>query len=417
MATRPDGAESPFPDLPVELVRLAPVEEKGLRLQTLMFAVVGVALLLWVGTLIGIWVIGAGVVGVVALAIALGVVFIRRGESHRESLLWALAIAAERGVPLAPAALAFADQFGRGYRWRARLLAYLLDEGKTLPEALDEVPGLLNKDSRLLIRTGWESGTLSRALRDAAAAKVEGAAVWGAVASRLLYLGWVLVFAESMIAFTLYYIAPKFEAIFRDFGIALPGPTVWTIRASHVFVDGYGGLGFVLFTVLELAVLLGIPLGLLNVLQWDIPIVDLVFRRKHTALLLRTLSLSVEGGRPIPEALETLSESHPSGFFRRRLRRTQADVVAGRDWVESLKLYALIRPADAAVISSAQRAGNLAWALQETAVSAERRLGYRINVLVQLTFPMVVIALGGLVFVYALAFFLPVVRLIERLAG
>ena len=115
--------------------------------------------------------------------------------------------------------------------------------------------------------------------------------------------------------------------------------------------------------------------------------------------------------------LGTLAEYHPSGWVRERVGRVLQDVRKGADCWKSLRDHGLIRPADAAVLEAASRVGNLPWALRETAESGERRLGYRLQLWLQLLFPAVVLAMGGLVCVLVTAFFLPLVTLIEALTS
>ena len=95
----------------------------------------------------------------------------------------------------------------------------------------------------------------------------------------------------------------------------------------------------------------------------------------------------------------------------------ERDVQRGGDWVESLGDHSLIRPSEEAVLASALRVGNLSWALGEMAEANERRLGYRLQLWLQMLFPVLIIALGSLVFVIAVAYFSPIAKLIEVLAG
>ena len=55
-------------------------------------------------------------------------------------------------------------------------------------------------------------------------------------------------------------------------------------------------------------------------------------------------------------------------------------------------------------------------ALEELALSAERRLVTRMQVVIQTLFPLVVLILGVLVFILVTAYFLPLVHLIQNLA-
>ena len=184
---------------------------------------------------------------------------------------------------------------------------------------------------------------------------------------------------------------------------------------SHFFGDFWWLtliLGFV-----ELLLLLSLPLGLFNAFQWEIPFLDWLYRRRHTALILRSLGLSIEGGKPILDGLFSLTRDYPSAWVRDRLTLAARDIRDGENWVESLRSRQLISRTDSAVIASAERVGNLVWALEETAAASERRVGYQLQFLIQTLFPVLVLAMGVFVLIFCVAYFSPVVRLIERLSG
>jgi type II secretory pathway component PulF len=403
---------------PVVLTPVAAPSSYRLRLIHLMAAVLIAALLFWLLVLAGaslaagLWIVAFFIVLLLACAVGLVVVLVGRQTTQQESLLWAMAIAAERGLPLAPAALAFADQFGSGFRWRVQKLADALNQGETLPQAIDSAPGLLSREAVVLVKAGWTSGRLAEGLQLAASARQSRKAAWGNVAASLGYLIVVVTAMISIIFYVMYWVIPKFEAIFKDFGMALPALTIFTIQVSHFLIK----YAFV-WVLLLLAALVALPMGLLNLFQLDAPLFDRLFRRRHSALVLRALALTVKGGKPIPVALATLSNQYPSSWIRARLRQVSGDVQQGTDWVEALRGRGLIRPAEASVLDTAQRVGNLEWALQELATSADRKLGYHLQFWLQLLFPVAVIVMGLVVFVVAVAYFSPLVSLISRLSG
>ncbi len=98
------------------------------------------------------------------------------------------------------------------------------------------------------------------------------------------------------------------------------------------------------------------------------------------------------------------------------MRRVSAEVKDGADWIESLEANGLIRASDAEVLASAAAVGNLAWALFELAETAERRLAVRVQAVIQTIFPVMVMVLGALVFFIGVAYFVPLVVLISKLA-
>ena len=400
---------------PVELVRLTPPRSHGLRLQHMMFGVGACALLVWLGMVAGLWLVLGAAVAIAAGLSGLVVILTGQATANQESLLWALAIAAERSLPLSRAALAFSDQFAPPFRWRAQVLARLLEDGTPLPEAVDEIPGLFTREAEVLVKTGWHTGNLAPALREAAALRTFRQGAWAGVASRFAYVGAVALVLQSILIFMSYYISPRFQAIFRDFGVALPALTRYALDAGE-WVTSFYFIPAAACLVLELALLVAIPVGLFNLFQWDLPLLDRVFRRRHAALVLRSLALTTRAGLPIGPALATLARSYPTSWVRGRLRLAAAGVGQGGDWREALRRNGLLSGADAAVLASAQRVGNLGWALHELADGNERRLGYRLQVWLQVLFPAVMILVGLTVFAIAVAYFQPLTRLIEVLA-
>jgi type II secretory pathway component PulF len=374
-----------------------------------------VAVLLWVLLLIGSVLLAGGLVALVAAVIGGGVVLARRRASRQDSLLCVMAIAAEREMPMAPAIVAFADQYRGKSRKRIKDLAAHINWGATLPEALERTPKVLSRDPVLLSWIGQATGKLPKALRLAATARMTQLPIWTAIAGRLTYILVLLLAMQTIGSFLLYFIIPKLEAIFRDFNVPLPEITVITIDASH-FIIKYFYLFFP-FLLLEFFLLFYIPLSFLRHGNYDFPLFDRFLRRRHTALILRSLSLVVEAGEPISLGLSTLTNHYPTRWVRRKLHAVELDVQQGADWIESLEQRGLIRSTEAEVLRSSASVGNLAWALSELAETSERRLAIKMQALVQLLFPLVVLMLGFIVFLFAMAYFAPLVKLITELSS
>ena len=63
--------------------------------------------------------------------------------------------------------------------------------------------------------------------------------IWTAISARLSYILGLLLVMQTITAFIMYFIVPKFEAIFKDFGVSLPQVTILVIDVSHFFIK-YG---------------------------------------------------------------------------------------------------------------------------------------------------------------------------------
>ncbi len=387
---------------------------KPWRLLHLIYVVAGVALFIKLWLTIGLPLIVLLFIALMGAAVGGAVILARRRTTRQDSLLWIMAIAAENRMPLAPAVAAFADQYRGRSRARIMELANQLEGGSSLSDALARQRKIASRDAVLLTRVGEATGQLPQALRIAAAARSARLPIWIAIASRLGYLLLLLLGLQAVFGFLLYFIMPKFEAIFRDFGVSLPEVTVTTIEASHWIIKYFFLIGWV--PIVELVLLVFLPFSFVSWGDYDVPLFDRLLGRRHTALLFRSLSFVVRADTPIESGLSLLADQYPTRWVRRRLIAARNDVRQGSDWIESLWRYHLIRAADGEVLRSAEAVDNLGWALDELAESSERRLAIKFQMLVQTFFPLVVLMLGLVVFVTALAYFAPLVKIISEIS-
>jgi protein transport protein HofC len=335
---------------------------------------------------------------------------IQRRGVNRWAMLTAMELATRHGMPIAPGLAAFATLCGGGMRRRAAMLAYLLDNGTPLGRALRRVPGLLPAPTMALVAVGSEQGDTAEALRQAEAAAESQKSQWSRLAPRLMYLACIMLAACFLLGFCLYFILPKYEAIFADFGMDLPASTTFVIVASHMAVD----YGLALLIGLVLAVLicwLGVLAGM-----WDPPIVSRLLASRDRASVLRGLSVGAAAGRPFEQVIAAFESTYPRAWMRKRLARASRLLSAGETWTRALRAVRLVTAADVALLESAQAAGNLPWALEVLAGSLERRLAYRIDLACQVAYPIAIGLCGVAVLLWSTAFFLPLVDLIQKLA-
>ena len=355
-----------------------------------------------------------GIVVVVAAPVVFLMAYFRHRRARQHALLAAMAAAAERLMPLAPVVDAFAEEWWGLMGHRARRLAALLRAGMSLPDALYRTPGLVSRQDQVTIRVGQESGSLATALSDVVRSHDLHAPVWNQMMGRGLYLGGVVLFASlGIVPWMMLELAPEFRKIFEEFDADLPPITQWVFGAAHAFAY-FGFITVPLFVIVMLIFALFVIQYVLGA-RWSLPILNRLTRRLDTAVILEALALAAERNVAFAAGIDTLARWYPRGWIRRRLQAVLRDVSAGSDWSQSLARWGLIRPVELAVFQAAGRAGNLAWALREMADSNRRRLNYRMYMLVQLLFPLAIVAIALLIMVYIMSFFLPLISLIQSL--
>lgn len=364
------------------------------------------------GMLVGMlsWIaIGFWLMLIVVLLMALG----KYQDAERKSLLWVLAVAAEKGIPLPGAARSLAEErspwAGRG----AAQLADLLERGVPLPQALEQSRQSLPMDALLAARFGTRTGRLGAALRRVPGRTGAQEAAIRSCIEKLLYLSLIVLLGTSVLSFFSLLVVPRYSMLLASFGVAPSWLTQLAINACD-WLARLWPLGVPVF----LAMLAFNLVALLYYVGWlrtDLPLLGWIWQRHDSALVLRCLALAVREGQPLLSALVMLSEEFPRRRVRRRLRAAVQRMNSGSHWCDSLWRSGLLKHYELAVLKSAERAGNLAWALDEMADSAMRRLTLRLNTAISWIVPPLFVMFGIMVGVLVVGMLLPLAQLIEGL--
>jgi len=335
-------------------------------------------------------------------------------RAQRQAFLGMLSAAVRQRMPLSPALEAFAAEHGGITSWQAQALTRLLAGGWPLPDALDHVRWLVKGRDLVLIRAGQESGHLEQALRDVTARYELEDPVWSHNGGRIGYLVVVTGWAWVIGTFLMRIIAPQMQTIFQEFNLDLPLVTQWAIFLSEGAARYWYLIAFNILLLAMLAYLLCALRGMGSI-SLPVPVFDGVIVRLHSGTILEALALAVQGERPLRDALASLARWYPKYWVRARLVKVLRDLDAGGDWTDSLLARGVIGRSERAVLQAAQRTGNLAWALREMADASRRRVAYRLQVLVSLLYPPAILSIAAVVGLFVVAYFYPLVRLIESL--
>lgn len=359
----------------------------------------------------------------------------RRNEHH--ALLNSLAFAAEKGIPLPETARAYAQENVGDVGARAQYLAERIEAGATLSAATRAARLRLATPMRLAVNLSDVLTARGFTLRSQLDWGNETDAGFRIIVNRLLYLCGVFFVLLSVLLFTMIKIVPVYQKMFEEFGSELPAVTKSLIDVWKSFIRG-GWLCVMPLVIMSFSTLLT---GLLYYTGWydfavvvgtqasrrysNIPdvlrLMDLGFGLRYffwqydASLVLRSLALLVKQRVPLVQALTLLANVYPRGSIRRRLTKAALEVERGGDWLLALRRQWLLGPAEVAVLSAASRAGNLTWALDEMGDSLMRRLTYRMTILHQIVYPVLLLLFGGVVAFVSVGLMLPLIKLIQDL--
>jgi type II secretory pathway component PulF len=331
--------------------------------------------------------------------------------AQRQSLLRLIAVATEEHLPLAPLIENWIEDECGVQRRRVRRLAKLLQEGRPLADAVEQVPGVLREEDLLAIRFDAQSGTRTAAMRELLA-EPRDALTAPRLERSLIYFCVLVPVSLLLIAFTQAKIVPVIGRIFNEFGIEMPPVLAWSVASRDAIFGGWWLAALALVAAL----------GWLLATRSGRPVRRAIFGRllgpwheMRAAGVLQKLAIATSAGRPVPGALSTLARYHFDPTIRRELLFVRNEVEQGADVWQSLATVGMLTAPEVQLLSGAQRIGNLAWVLRKLAAAKERRTSRRIEWAAELVVPALVFVMAALVLFQALSVFQPLTRIIGNL--
>jgi type II secretory pathway component PulF len=364
----------------------------------------------------------AGMVGVASLGgplmplPLLGLIFaclayFKYVAGERRALLWALAVAADKGIPLEKAARAFADERSVQIGIRISRLADLLESGVPLSTAATLSRNTLPSDALLASRIGDQTGQMGPALQMSLRFSDDFELIMRSVLAKYFYLVGIFTAGTWVMTFVMLKIVPVWTRMFWEFGLDLPQATRWIVSA--------GEHSYAFLPLFHIALLLLLLLGVSYYVRWsryELPFLHRFWRRCDSALIMQALALSIRQQREFRAALAMIAAQFPFPSTARRLEAAVEEIDKGVHWCDALQAVRLLKPVEVAVLKSAERVGNLAWALEEMADSALRRFSFRLRATLTIAFPIALLTCGFFVLVFVVGLFMPLIAIIQGLS-
>ncbi len=295
-----------------------------------------------------------------------------------------------------------------------------IESGQTLSEAFSKHPKAFDRLYCNMIKAGEAGGALEAILQRLADFKEKAQSLKRRVKSAMVYPVVVITVAVAIVGFILYFIIPKFEAIFKDFGVDLPGMTIFLIKASHFIVNYF-------YVVLLTPLFLWIIIKLLyrnrtgayicDKILLMIPVLGMIVEKSTVARTMRTLGTLVQSGVPILESLSIVKETAGNAVFERAFTRIYESIREGETIAQPLRESRIVDDIVVNMIDVGEETGDLDTMLNKIADNYDEEVETAVESLVSLLEPIMIVVLGGIIGFIVIALFLPLITLISKLAG
>jgi len=303
-----------------------------------------------------------------------------------------------------------------------------VEGGSSLSEAMGKFPKAFNHLYVKMVNAGEIGGVLDVILQrlsefmeksEKLKAKIKGAMVYPIV---------VVVVAISILTGIMLLIIPKFEEIFVDFEIELPGLTQGLITTSR-WVAGSNpgqeipGWMFLVFglpvLIVSFKVLRRTPPGkaVLDYLVLWTPIVGKLVRKTIIARFTRTMGTLISAGVPILEAVTITSQTSGNYVFEKALMNVHDSIREGESFAVPLRESKTCDPIVVNMIDVGEETGEMDAMLLKVADNYDEEVDVAVAALVSLLEPIMVVVLGVMVGTIVVAMFLPMIKMLESLSG
>lgn len=333
--------------------------------------------------------------------------------SRKEIVLFSrqLSILFKSGVPLLEALRTLARQAKSPFKERIIDITDEIEGGSSLSQAVSRHPKIFPLLYVNMVKSGEASGKLSETLIYLADhlekeyqlnSKLKGAMIYPAfILATLFLVGLIMI----------YYILPKLTMVLEESGQELPILTQMIIVFSD-FVRSKGYLIPILIfgVIFLLRKYLRTKEGkrLFDEFSLKMPIFGNFLKLTNVARFAENLSTLIAAGLPISQALEITGEVLGNSAYKKMIFETQEAVKRGETISSSLQKYpTIIPPLVIQMTTVGERTGQLDNILKNIVDFYQKELERGVDNLLSLIEPIMLVFLGLIIGVFAIAFLLP----------
>ncbi|HMN39531.1 MAG TPA: type II secretion system F family protein [Phycisphaerales bacterium] len=301
-----------------------------------------------------------------------------------------------------------------------------VEGGTSLSDAMAKHPSAFNRLYTKMVAAGEVGGVLDIILQRLAEFMEKAESLKRKIRAAMIYPIAVVVIAVLIVAFIMVFIIPKFEEIFRDFGVALPALTRVLINISRWMAgNGVGqvvpGWVYVIFSPLIIWILFKLarksPPGraALDTLVFWMPLFGNLIRKTVTARFTRTLGTLISAGVPILEAILITRDTSGNYVFEKALTNVHDSIREGESFAGPLREAKVCDAIVVNMIDVGEETGDMDVMLLKVADNYDEEVDVAVGGLIKLIEPLLIVFLGGAVGTIVVSMFLPLVAMIESL--
>ncbi len=288
--------------------------------------------------------------------------------------------------------------------------------GTSVADSLARYPSIFNALYVNMIRAGEVSGRLEQILERLLFIGEAEEKLQMRVKSALRYPAIVLIALVLAFIFLTNFIIPRFAVLFTQSGVELPLPTRILLWIHDAFTR-YGWITTIVSVALGifLARFLKTPAGRLlkDQAMLRIPVLGPMLLKADMSRFARIMALLIQSGIPALRALEIAEGSADNKVVAGAISQIRISVTEGSGMTQPMKESGVFPPSVVRMVRVGEETGKIDELLLKVSEYYDMQVEYTVGNMMVLIEPMLIVVLGGMVFVLALGMFLPMWNMIK----
>ena len=292
-----------------------------------------------------------------------------------------------------------------------------VSEGKSLGDALQNFQNVFNRLYINMVRAGESSGNLGLVLERLADFLEYQLAIRGKVFSALTYPALMIVASLGIIGYLFISVVPKLEKVFISLRVTLPPFTKLLMDFSkflqnrwYLVIVGFGVIYFLFQTWYKTES----GRKIFDTFALKAPIFGAVAMRLNVSKFTKTLSTLLGSGVPIITALEITKNIINNKVISQVLEDAKISVQEGETLWASIERSKLFPSLVVYMIRTGERTGELEQMLTHVADAYDAEVERKIDSLISLIEPLMIIVMGVIVVGVVMALLIPMLSVMNQ---
>ncbi len=322
-----------------------------------------------------------------------------------------LQILAQAGIPIIES-LMFIENDAAKLKQRlvSKELRRQIMGGATFADTVSKYPEIFGQVYIGLVKAGEDSGELEKTLERLLELLNKEANIRGKVIGTLMYPMFVIVLAVLIVLVMLMFVFPVFKDMFDNMGQELPWITA-TLMSAGIFLKTYW-----YFVPLIFIAIFG---GLSFLFKWEpskrkidenvlkIPVLCDLIQYSNFANFIAVLQVAYDAGVPIIECLYLSILTLTNFTLKDQVAIATGKVQQGQHLSTALRATGVMPKMILFMISTGEQSGRLGDMMGQATKFIDKKLDTIIDTMTKMIEPIMLIVIGSIVLVLALALYLP----------